>query len=243
MKLFEVENLTKKYGERVVLNIPSLALQSDKIYSILGPNGSGKSTLMRLLNLLETPDSGSIKYRGILTNGGEAGKLAIQREMAMVFQKPYMFRTTVYNNVAYGLKLRGVSKSQIKRQVIEVLEYVNMMEFINKQAYKLSGGEAQRVALARALVIKPKVLLLDEPTANLDPFSVQAVEDIVRGSCDKFGTTVVMVTHNLFQAKRIADETILLFGGEVIEHQATAKFFSNARDPRTRGFIDGSLVY
>jgi tungstate transport system ATP-binding protein len=163
----------------------------------------------------------------------------MQREMCMVFQKPYMFRTSVYNNVAYGLRLRGIGRSQIKKRVAEVLHYVNMMDFIDKPAQRLSGGEVQRVALARALVIKPNVLLLDEPTANLDPFSVQAVEDIVKGSRDRFGTTVIMVTHNLFQAKRIADETILLFGGEVIEQQPTEQFFTM---PGIPGLADSLMV-
>ncbi len=243
MSLFEIDDLVKKYGDRTVLNIPRLTLEKDRIYSILGPNGSGKTTLLRLLNLLETPNSGSVRYQGITFTGGESARQVMQREMCMVFQKPYMFRTSVYNNVAYGLRLRGIGRSQIKKRVAEVLHYVNMMDFIDKPAQRLSGGEVQRVALARALVIKPNVLLLDEPTANLDPFSVQAVEDIVKGSRDRFGTTVIMVTHNLFQAKRIADETILLFGGEVIEQQPTEQFFNNARDPRTRGFIDGTLVY
>ncbi|NLU48833.1 MAG: phosphate ABC transporter ATP-binding protein [Syntrophomonadaceae bacterium] len=243
MKLFEMTNVIKKYGSRTVLNVPQLQLGQDLIYAILGPNGAGKTTLLRLLNLLTAPDSGQLKFMGVDTAASEATRLAMSRQMCMVFQKPYMFRTSVYNNVAYGLKLRKTGAREIRKRVMEALDFVGMASFAARHAFKLSGGETQRVALARALALRPRVLLLDEPTANLDPASVQAIERIIRNSRDQYGTSVIMVTHNLFQAKRIADQTILLFDGQVVEQQATNVFFTAPKDERTRRFLDGTMVY
>lgn len=244
MNMFDVTGVTKIYGNRTVLNISHLELKADRVYTILGPNGAGKTTLLRILNLLISPDSGQLKFLGQdAITASDKTRLAMAREMCMVFQKPYIFRTTVYNNVAYGLKLRKEKKNKIKERVMEALDFVGMTSFAARPASKLSGGETQRVALARALALRPRVLLLDEPTANLDPASVQTIEGIIRGCRDLYGATVIMVTHNLFQAKRLADETILLFNGEIVEHQDTAGFFTAPRDERTKKFLDGTMVY
>ncbi|HEX3012295.1 MAG TPA: ATP-binding cassette domain-containing protein, partial [Syntrophomonadaceae bacterium] len=151
--------------------------------------------------------------------------------------------TSVFQNVAYGLKLRRINDSEIKARVNETLSFVGLQNFSGQMANKLSGGEGQRVALARALVLRPEVLLLDEPTANLDPYSVQMIEDIILRCKQEYQMTVIMVTHNLFQAQRIADECALLVDGEIIEKNSMADFFSNPADERTRRFIDGTMVY
>ncbi|MGE5390430.1 MAG: ATP-binding cassette domain-containing protein [Deltaproteobacteria bacterium] len=243
MNLFEITHLTKGYRERTVLSIDKLYLERERIYAILGPNGAGKSTLLRILNLLVEPDTGDIKFMDgqLLRSGHKSYEMA--RRMCMVFQRPLMFSTSVYNNVAYGLRLRKLPRREIDRSVREALDFVGMQGFIDYPATKLSGGEMQRVALARALVLEPEVLLLDEPTANLDPHSVQVIEEIVRNHHQQFGTSVIMVTHNLFQARRMADEVILLVGGEVVEKSDVVSFFNGPADERSKAFLDGTMVY
>ncbi|WP_054697474.1 ABC transporter ATP-binding protein [Syntrophomonas palmitatica] len=242
MNLYEIDNVSKVFRNRTVLSIDKLVLEQGRIYAILGPNGAGKTTLLRILNLLDRPDTGDIRFMGSLFTPGFRS-WEISRRMCMVFQRPLMFKTTVYNNIAYGLKLRKYSRRQIDKTVRETLDFVGMTDFMHYPALKLSGGEMQRVALARALVTRPEVLLLDEPTANLDPHSVQIIEEIVRKHHEEYGTSVVVVTHNLFQARRMADEVILLVNGELVEQADAAIFFDNPRDERSRAFLDGTMVY
>ncbi|MEN6348566.1 MAG: phosphate ABC transporter ATP-binding protein [Syntrophomonas sp.] len=243
MNLFEIEKLKKSYGSRTVLNIPNLCIKKDRIYAVMGPNGSGKTTLLRILNLLDSADSGQVKFMGENISSLPAKRLVFSRQMCMVFQRPFMFRSSVFNNVAYGLKLRKISRPECEQRVIEALEFVGMKDFSDRLATRLSGGETQRVALARALVLKPQVLLLDEPTANLDPSSVRHIEEIVSKSQRQYNTTVILVTHNLFQAKRIADESILLIDGRVVEQAPTVEFFENPQADESRQFLDGTMVY
>jgi tungstate transport system ATP-binding protein len=243
MNLFELDNVTRSYGNRTVLNISYLNLKEDCIYAVLGPNGAGKTTMLRVLNLLDEPDKGHIKFMGVDITSPDCNKFSILRQMCMVFQRSFMFRSTVYNNVAYGLKLRRVPGPEIDKRVREAVNFVGLADFINRPATKLSGGETQRVALARALVLRPRVLLLDEPTTNLDPNSVQLIEEIIGDSQSQYGMSVIIVTHNLFQAKRISDETILLMDGEVVEKGETKKIFTNPQDDRTRQFLNGTMIY
>jgi len=243
MNLFEIDGVTKKYGSRTVLDIAELNLQKDRIYAIMGPNGSGKTTFMRLLNLLDTPDSGHIKFMGEDINAPAGKRLDISRRMCMVFQRPFMFRSSVFNNVAYGLKLRKESRAECEKKVKEVLEFVGMSSFTNQLATRLSGGEMQRVALARALVLRPQLLLLDEPTANLDPASVKHIEKIILNWHQHYNTSVIVVTHNLFQAKRLADESILLIDGRVVEKGETTEFFNNPQRVESKQFLDGTMIY
>jgi tungstate transport system ATP-binding protein len=159
----------------------------------------------------------------------------------MVFQQPVLLNTTVARNVAYGLRLRGAVGIQQRAQ--SALENVGLRELANSPARKLSGGEMQRVALARAIVLDPEVLLLDEPTANLDPYNVGLIERIVTDLNRTRGTTIVLVTHNVFQARRLSHRTGLLLGGELVETQPTSRFFTEPDDPRTTAFVHGEMVY
>ncbi|ADI02515.1 phosphate ABC transporter ATP-binding protein [Syntrophothermus lipocalidus] len=243
MKLFELAGITKRFGSRTVLDISELTLYPDRIYAILGPNGAGKTTLLRVLNLLLPPDSGKIRFMEVDVDHSERTRLALSREMCMVFQRPYMFRTNVFENVAYGLRLRNIAGRELRDKVTEALRFVGMLDFARRPAHKLSSGEAQRVALARALALRPRVLLLDEPTANLDPASVQALENIIKGCREEYRATVIMVTHNLFQAKRLAHEVVLLHEGRIIEHQDTVGFFNSPKDIKTVQFLNGTMVY
>ncbi|HWP97196.1 MAG TPA: phosphate ABC transporter ATP-binding protein [Syntrophomonadaceae bacterium] len=242
MNIFELSEVSKTYGNRTVLQVPRLQMEEQKIYAILGPNGAGKTTLLRILNLLETPDKGRISFQGGEIEYGRR-RLEAARQMCMVFQKPVMFRSSVFANVAYGLKVRNVGRKKSEAIVREALEFVGMNHLADHPAHHLSGGEAQRVALARALVLKPRVLLLDEPTANLDPSSVQHIEEIIRRWHREYGSTIILVTHNLFQAKRMAQECLIMMDGRIIEKGATEQIFSQPREALTSQFLNGSMVY
>lgn len=242
--LFKLNNLSLGYGGREVLFVEQLELAENKIYSILGPNGSGKSTLLRFLDLLDKPLAGSCIFSGSdMAAAGEAARLKLRRSMCMVLQRSHMFNDTVFGNIAYALKIRGLSAAEIKDRVTETLRFVDLAEFSQRNARRLSGGETQRVALARAIALRPKVLFLDEATANLDPENVALVEDLIRKTHLIYQTTVVLVTHNLFQAKRVADEGIFLCGGQMVEHQAMDSMFRAPRSELTRQFFSGTMIY
>lgn len=238
--VYSLEKVSKTYGSREVLRVDFLEIQQGEIFAIVGPSGAGKSTLLRLLDFLEPPTGGQLHFKGYSANGGRA-PLEVRRRVTTVFQRPVLLNTTVYGNVAYGLKIRG--DKEVQRKVKEALEQVGLSELARERARLLSGGEAQRVALARAMVIEPEVLLLDEPTANLDPYNVGLIEDIVADLNRKRGTTIVLVTHNVFQAKRLAHRVALLLEGKVVEVAPVRDFFEAPRDPRTAAFVRGEMVY
>ncbi|MGB7446188.1 MAG: phosphate ABC transporter ATP-binding protein [Dethiobacteria bacterium] len=238
----EIENLTKRYT-REVLNIPRLSLERGKIYGIIGPSGAGKSTLLRILNLITPPDSGEIRFDGQPVPENSAARLSLQRRMTLVFQKPVLFKTSVRENVAYGLKARGFKQKEIAGRVGALLEQVGMREMAERRADTLSGGEAQRVALARAVAFNPELLLLDEPTANLDPANVELMEKLIVQLNRDSGMTIIMVTHNIFQARRLAHLVIFLYQGSVVEMGETGQLFDNPADSRTRAFIEGRMIY
>jgi len=236
MLLYQLRDIQHRYGTRTILDLPALDIQRGEVLGIVGPSGSGKSTLLRLLQFLEPPTSGSFTFDGTLLNGPVP--LAVRRRVATVFQHPALLDRSVFDNVAYGLRLRG--RRNGREAIMQALERVGLPDHAQTRAKTLSGGEAQRVALARALVLNPAALLLDEPTANLDPYNVGVIEEIIRGHGE---TTVVLVTHNTFQAKRLADRVGLLLNGKLIELTAADQFFNQPTDPRTRSFINGEMVY
>lgn len=237
--IYQLRQVTKSYQEREVCRVEALDIYPGEILGIMGPNGAGKSTLLRLLNFLESPTSGRIRFVGTNANGDVP--LALRRQVTMVFQRPVLFSGSVGDNVAYGLRLRGDRGVEVK--VKEALARVGLEGMISARVSTLSGGEAQRVALARALAIEPQVLLLDEPTANLDPYHVAVIEDLVTTINRERGTTIVLVTHNVFQARRLAHRVALLLEGRTIEIGETAQVFSQPQDPRTAAFIRGEMVY
>ncbi len=236
--IYEVERLKQTYGGRTVLAVERLEVRAGEILALVGPSGAGKSTLLRLLNFLESPSAGSIRFAGQPIRWPVS--LALRRHVTTVFQRPVLRRASVRSNVAYGLNLRGL---RVDGQVDRVLAEVGLEGFARQPAHTLSGGEMQRVALARALVVEPRVLLLDEPTANLDPYNVSLIERLIRDHNRDHGTTVVMVTHNVFQAKRLAHRTGLMLNGAPVELADTANFFNAPADARTRAFVQGEMVY
>jgi tungstate transport system ATP-binding protein len=216
-----INNLTKTYEAHTVLQIPSMAIDSGSFWGIIGPNGSGKSTLMRILAGLTDPSTGAVLY------DGQALNQKISESMTLVFQKPYLLRTSVYQNIAYPLQLRGFEKKEIITRVNRMLETLDIAYLRDQRAWTLSGGEAQKVALARALVFRPRLLMLDEPTANIDPTSILVLESRIRDYYDEFQPTILMVTHNLQQTKRVCNLVAFMFEGKVLESGPLEDIFEN----------------
>ncbi len=239
---FYLQNISIKFGSREVLAIPELSIESGRITALIGPSGAGKSTLLRLLNMLQKPSTGRIDFFGQpLFENGKCREC--QRSMTLVFQKPALFTGSVQYNIALGLKLRGMPAKVSAKKVQHALELVGLQNLARQEAHTLSGGEAQRVALARALVLEPKVLLLDEPTASLDPGNVRILEELIRRIHLELGNTIIVVTHNFYQAKRLSDYTIFLDEGRVVEHRPTSEFFARPENDKTRAFLDGDMIY
>ena len=216
--MLKVKNLKKKYNNKTVLDIDYLGFQESKIYAIVGPNGSGKTTLLNILNLLVKPDKGQIFFRDQeIINNSNSKILEIRRKMTLVDQDPFLFQSTVYSNVAYGLKVRSLSSIVQQNRIKNALEMVGLPGFENRKVDQLSGGEAQRVVIARALVIEPEILFLDEPTASIDQKNIAKVEKIIAKIRRELRTTVIFTTHDLSQAYRLADEVISLLDGKMIK--------------------------
>jgi tungstate transport system ATP-binding protein len=194
---------------------------------ILGPNGAGKSVLMRLCHGLLEPTTGTIAW-----HTGNSGR---QRQ-AMVFQRPIMLRRTALANVIYGLKLAGITSRECELRARDVLEAVGLMHLSGRPARMLSGGEQQRVALARAWALNPEVLFLDEPTANLDPGATRDIENII-GQIHSSGTKIIMTTHNLGQARRLADEVLFLYQGRLVERATVERFFRHPESAEAASFL------
>ncbi|MFU8794469.1 MAG: phosphate ABC transporter ATP-binding protein [Dethiobacteria bacterium] len=233
----------RKIYDKEVLYINELILTKGCIYGVIGPSGAGKSTLLRIINMLTDQSSGEILYNGEPAPKNGLGKLTLQRNMALVFQKTLLFKDTVWNNIAYGLKARGFNKKEIEIRVNSLLDQIGMTELASRRAETLSGGEAQRVAIARAVAFEPEILLLDEPTANLDPGNIELIEEMIIKMARDKAITVIMVTHNVFQARRIADQVIFINQGKIVEMGPTEKIFSKPDNESTRLFVEGKMVY
>ncbi len=214
--IYNLEGITKCFGPLEVLDIPALGFEEGDIHALVGPNGAGKTTLMKLLALLDSPTSGRILYRMKEVHPRTA-PLSLKREITMVDQNPVMFTTSVFSNTAYGLRARGVGKAETQRRVAEALHVVGLEGFEKRRAAKLSSGESQRVAIARALAVRPNVLLLDEPTANVDPINAEIIEDLIRRLREEENVTVILSTHNLSQAYRLADNVITVMAGRIAD--------------------------
>jgi tungstate transport system ATP-binding protein len=239
--IYRINNLQKSYGERQVLAIDALEIYRGEVLALVGPSGAGKSTLLRMLNFLEPPTLGSIEFEGMTYAAGKEMPLELRRRVTTVFQRPMLLDRSVWDNVTFGLQLRG--QRDAGQTVQQAIEKVGLGDLARQRARTLSGGEAQRVALARAMVLRPDVLLLDEPTANLDPYNIGLIEGIARRSNQELGTTLVLVTHNVFQARRLAKRVAFLMEGKIVEVSESELFFSQPTDPRTKAFVHGDMVY
>lgn len=206
----QIKNLKKNYGKNLVLDIDTLNIENGKITGIIGPNGCGKTTLLNIIAGLDKEYLGNIRYNNIIINKD------IIRNMTLVFQKPYLFKRSVYENIEYPLKIRNVDKSKRESLVLNIMEKLEIENLKNKKAHLLSGGESQKVALARALVFNPKLVLLDEPTSNIDPEYIRTMErEILNFNYENKGT-IIIVTHNIEQSERLCHNIIQLQKGKVV---------------------------
>jgi tungstate transport system ATP-binding protein len=237
MALIETVNLGQKYGQQYILKGVNLKVEAGEVFALIGPTGAGKTTLLRLLDLLETPSSGSILFDGVDVTQTNSHRLEVRRRMSFVQQKPVVFDMSVFDNVACGLKWRNERRETIKQRVGDVLGLVGLADYKNRNATTLSGGEAQRVAIARALVIKPEVLLLDEPTANLDPTSTASIEEVLAYIIAEQKTTVVMATHDMSQGQHLANKIGVLMNGELLQAGSPDAIFSSPRSKEVAEFV------
>jgi len=220
-------------GGRAVLCGVDLDIDAEGITVIIGPNGAGKTVLLRVLAGLQAPDDGAIAWNGDgLPTAG----------IAMVFQHPVLLRSSVLHNAGLGLTPLGLSRPETRRRAMQTLERVGLAHRAGDSARRLSGGERQRLALARAWAMRPRLLLLDEPTAALDPSATEAVETIVR-EIRTDGARILMTTHNLGQAMRISDDVVFLDRGRVIERAPSSRFFARPQTAEAKLFIQGELPW
>lgn len=219
--MIRISGLTKSYGNARILDIPDFRFEKDRIHTIVGANGSGKTTLLRIINKLETPTAGSV----------ETGVL--QREMVLCFQKPYLFKTTVRKNIGYGLTVRGIRN--ISEKVHSIAQRLGLIPIMDRDTHSLSGGELQKVSLARALILEPKLLLLDEPFANLDPQSLEQVIHAVTEMAGK-GTTVIISTHILENSFRLSHTIVKLDNGNLYPYDTLNIFEGTLRQ------VDGTVI-
>lgn len=233
------ENIVKKYQERTVLDL-SCSFNAGSVHVLLGANGSGKSTFLRILGLLERPDSGTVHYAE--DGRSLAADLSLRRRIVLVPDRNGLFRETVAANVAFGLKIRGQKPQETERKVRQSLERVGLWSLHRVNALTLSSGEAQRLCLAMALALDPDVILLDEPTANLDPGNAALVEKSILG-LRRPGRLVLLVTHNLFQAQRLADRIFFIHQGRLLCDKEAGGFFADPGSDEARAYVRGEMVF
>jgi tungstate transport system ATP-binding protein len=214
-KILEIKNLEKKYPSGFGLKIDYLSVEENKILVLIGTNGSGKSTIIRLINLLEEPDSGIIIFNGINILGEKVDRIKIRKLMSVVFQEPLLFSTSVYNNILMGLNIRKIKLQQRKEIFNYLIKKLKLEKLLGRNPKSLSGGEQQRVALARALILEPKIMLLDEPLANIDPVSREELRMDIFDILKSMGKSTVYVTHDRNEAMIIADDIAVINEGKV----------------------------
>ncbi|MDR2854818.1 MAG: ABC transporter ATP-binding protein [Methanomicrobiales archaeon] len=237
--MIEIDNVTKWFSEKQVLSGITEIIPDGECFTIIGPSGQGKSTLLRIIAMLDTPSSG-----GVLIDGNDVSHapLELRRKLGMVFQQPVAFKESVYDNIALGLRYRGFRKDTIQYRVSTILEQIGLLGYENRKAPTLSGGEMQRVSLARVLVTEPDILLLDEPTANLDPVSVQVIESLI-SSYHKTGHTVLMSTHDLYQGQRLCDRIGAMMHGTFIQTGSPKDVFTRPISVEVANFIGVSNIF
>jgi molybdate/tungstate transport system ATP-binding protein len=223
----ELDNVTKMYGKITALNDVSLKIPRGEVFTLIGPNGSGKTTLLKILACIEKPTKGKVYFDRQLVEERNMPKLRLKS--TMVFQKTVLFNATAYENIAYGLKLRGFSKEEINERIRHVLKLVKLEDCEKRPAKKLSGGEQQRVSLARALALRTELLLLDEPMANLDQRNASIIEAAISQIKQETSTTIILATHDMFQVETLSEKVALINNGKMIHVGKTREILEHSR--------------
>ncbi|MDO5755120.1 MAG: ATP-binding cassette domain-containing protein [Tissierellia bacterium] len=242
--MIRVNHLVKEYtiDDKVFRAVDRCSFQVEKgeIYGIIGLSGAGKSTMVRCINRLEEPTEGSIFVDGInILSLNRKELLEKRKEIGMIFQSFHLFhQMTVYENIAYPLKLAHYPKADIDKRVMELLEFIDLVEKKNAYPAEISGGQKQRVAIARAIANKPKVLLSDEGTSALDPANTKQILDLIRKIVKEYDMTVIMITHQMEVAKDICDRIAVMENGKIVEENTVEELFQNPKNPITISFIE-----
>jgi tungstate transport system ATP-binding protein len=237
MSLIEVAGLTHNYSEREVLQDLNLSISRGEVFALIGPTGAGKTTLLRIIDLLEVPGAGEIYFDGKCIPRSGRHRFEIRRRMSFIQQKPQVFDFSVYDNIACGLRWRREEKNKIAKKVDHIVELVGLEGYENRNARTLSGGEAQRVALARSLVLEPEVLLLDEPTANLDPVSTHKIDQLISEVARQRDATMIMATHVMSQGQQLADRIGVLLNGRLVQTGKAADIFHSPQNEEVAHFV------
>jgi phosphate transport system ATP-binding protein len=247
--VFDIGGLTVTYGRTTAVADVSLDIRRNAITALIGPSGCGKSTVLRCLNRMNdlVPSArvdGTILYRGVDLYGRDVDPIEVRRRIGMVFQRPNPFPKSIYDNVAYGLRILGMKDDldgRVEQALRDAALWAEVKDRLKRSALGLSGGQQQRLCIARAIAVRPDVILLDEPASALDPISTSAIEDLMHEL--KRDYTLVIVTHNMQQAARVAETTAFFSledgAGTLVEHDATEKIFTQPSDPRTEGYVTG----
>ncbi|MEI7998004.1 MAG: phosphate ABC transporter ATP-binding protein PstB [Candidatus Omnitrophota bacterium] len=243
----QVKDLNFYYGKRQALKNVSLDIQAHSVVALIGPSGCGKSTLIRIFNRMNdlipaTRVEGQVLIHGVNIYSKETDVVALRRKVGMVFQKSTPFPKTIYENIAYGLRLIGVSDKRILDSVVEkclrrAALWDEVKDHLNLSALSLSGGQQQRLCIARALAVEPKIILMDEPCSALDPIATSRIEELMESLKSEY--TIVIVTHNMQQAARVSDKTAFIMHGELVEFNITSNFFTKPSNKMTEDYITG----
>lgn len=248
---FEIENFNFWYnnGNKQALFDINLSIKKNKIMSFIGPSGCGKSTFLRMLNRMNdlvdfVKFDGDIYFEGINIYSKKIGVLELRSNVGMVFQKPTPFPMSIYDNVAFGLRNKGIKNKNILDEIVEkslkgAALWDEVKDGLDNSALGLSGGQQQRLCIARAIAIEPKVLLMDEPTSALDPIATSKIEELIMSLKEKY--TIIIVTHSMAQAQRISDYTSFFFEGKLVESGPTRDIFMNPKEQKTRDYVNGRI--
>lgn len=247
MKLIEADEVNIYYGENHVLKDISLSIKENTVTALIGPSGCGKSTFLRTLNRMNDyidtfRMEGKIEIDGKNIYGKKIKVEELRQKVGMVFQKPNPFPKTIFENVAYGLKIQGnydkdFITDRVEKSLKQAALWGEVKDILNKSALSLSGGQQQRLCIARTLAVKPSIILMDEPASALDPISTAKIEELIFELKTKY--TIVIVTHNMQQAARVSERTAFFYLGNLIEYDKTSEIFTNPKNKQTENYITG----
>jgi tungstate transport system ATP-binding protein len=240
--MFRVEQVSHRRQDNLVLDQIIHTFTAGNIHAVIGPNGAGKTSLLRLLGLLEQPEQGRIFFQDQDTTALWPHCLGLRRRLGYLHQNPLLFQGTVFDNLAVGLQYRQVARKERQQRVEKILTGLGLTSLAQRSAASLSGGETQKVALGRIMIFEPEVLLLDEPTANLDPRNILEFEHLIADIHQREGKTIILVTHDLGQAERLSHEIVFLARGGLVESGPTAQILRHPHNDITNRFIAGKLV-